>query len=195
MNVYDFDRTIYEGDCTYDFYRYALKKYPQIMLQLPRVMVAFIRFRMKKISRTQMKEVIYRFIFKMKNLEQEIESFWDLNQHKIKEWYLAQKQTDDLISSGSPSFLIKPICQRLKLKFIASEVDIKTACFKGLNNYGDQKVIYFKQLFPDAVIDKFYSDSFSDTPMAKLARQAFLVHKQKIKPWPSDIMVLDKGWH
>ena len=30
MNVFDFDKTIYDGDCTVDFYMYCLKKYPVI---------------------------------------------------------------------------------------------------------------------------------------------------------------------
>ena len=28
MNVYDFDGTIYDGDSTFDFYKYCMKKHP-----------------------------------------------------------------------------------------------------------------------------------------------------------------------
>lgn len=34
MNVYDFDKTIYAGDSTIDFYLFCLKRQPAI-LQLP----------------------------------------------------------------------------------------------------------------------------------------------------------------
>lgn len=30
MNVYDFDKTIYNGDSTIDFYLYSLRKKPQL---------------------------------------------------------------------------------------------------------------------------------------------------------------------
>ena len=32
MNVYDFDKTIYRGDSTMDFWRYCLKRYPKAVL-------------------------------------------------------------------------------------------------------------------------------------------------------------------
>jgi phosphoserine phosphatase len=32
-----------------------------------------------------------------------------------------------------------------------------------------------KEAYPEVVIDRFYSDSRADTPLAKLAREAFLV--------------------
>ena len=38
--------------------------------------------------------------------------------------------------------------------------------------------------YPNTQIDKFYSDSLSDTPLAELARAAFLVKGSQILPWP-----------
>ena len=32
-------------------------------------------------------------------------------------------------------------------------------------------------------IKTFYSDSLSDTPMARLAQQSYLVRKEEIRPW------------
>lgn len=33
------------------------------------------------------------------------------------------------------------------------------------------------------MIDEFYSDSHSDDPLARLAKQAFLVKGEKLTPW------------
>ena len=35
MNVYDFDKTIYDGDSTADFYIFSLKRHKKILLLAP----------------------------------------------------------------------------------------------------------------------------------------------------------------
>ena len=42
-------------------------------------------------------------------------------------------------------------------------------------------VLYEK--FGDTPIDRFYSDSFSDTPLARLAAKAFMVDEGEISEW------------
>ena len=44
MNVYDFDKTIYDGDSTIDFYFYCLKKHPKIILCLPIQLYAAVKY-------------------------------------------------------------------------------------------------------------------------------------------------------
>ena len=39
---------------------------------------------------------------------------------------------------------------------------------------------------PDGHIENFYSDSLSDSPLAKLADRAWLVKKGKLSPWPEE---------
>ena len=41
----------------------------------------------------------------------------------------------------------------------------------------------FREVFGQSSIDKFYSDSYSDTPMAEIANKAFMVKKDEITPW------------
>ena len=38
-------------------------------------------------------------------------------------------------------------------------------------------------MFPNGIIDNFYSDSYSDTPLAKLANKAYIVKKNELKEW------------
>lgn len=50
------------------------------------------------------------------------------------------------------------------------------------NCKGEEKVFKYKKLFNDK-INKFYSDSYSDTPLAKIAQKAYMVKGNKIYDW------------
>ena len=41
----------------------------------------------------------------------------------------------------------------------------------------------FYAAFPGGKIDEFYSDSYSDQPLADLAKRAFLVRGEDVLPW------------
>ncbi len=184
MNVYDFDKTIYDGDSTIDFYFHCLKRHPVIMTCIPRQAVAMVRYKFKKIKKTQLKEEFYCFLGKLKNIDEDLISFWDNNQHKIKAWYKASQQTDDLIISASPEFLLQEICNREKIeRLIASRVDKKTGKYKGLNCYGMEKVSRYKEIYPVEKIESFFSDSKSDQPMADIAENAYLVKGESVELW------------
>lgn len=184
MNVYDFDKTIYKGDSTIDFYIYCLKKYPKIIFCFPRQLIAAIKYKFKIIDKTRFKEEFYCFLGKVSDIDQEIKCFWDKNGDRIKEWYKEKKQDDDVIISASPEFLLSEICRRIGIRnLIASKVDKKTGKYIGINCYGKEKTERFYQEFSNGIIEEFYSDSYSDEPMAKLAKKSFIVSKNIIKKW------------
>ena len=99
------------------------------------------------------------------------------------DWYLKQKQDSDIVVSASPEFLLKPVCLKLGVSLIASINDSRTGAYTGVNCHGEEKPRRFLELFPNAVIDKFYSDSQSDKPMALLAKSAFLVRNGIVMSW------------
>lgn len=184
MNVYDFDKTIYDGDCTIDFYFYCLKKHPRIILCLPRQLFAAVKYKLKVIDKTKFKEKFYCFFKNIPNIDMELNSFWDKNGYKIKKWYKNQKKESDVIISASPEFLLYGICKRIGVNnLIASQVDKETGKYTGINCYGQEKTRRFYQKYPDEIIDEFYSDSYSDDPMAQLAQKSFIVSKNMIKKW------------
>lgn len=185
MNAYDFDKTIYDGDSTADFYIFCLKKHKSIIFLAPSLTAAFCKYYIfRKGTKTEFKEVMYRFLTKC-NTENDVEEFWEKNIKKVKAFYLKQKQTDDVIISASPEFLLKPVCRKLKIKYlIASKVDSKSGKYSGINCHGEEKVKRFYNFFGDnAQIEQFYSDSYSDEPMAKTADKAFIVNKNIITKW------------
>ncbi len=184
MNAYDFDKTIYNGDSTADFYFFCLKRHKKIICCFPSLIIAAVKFFvLKKINKTQFKQTMYRFL-NYCDIENDLEEFWNKAKYKIKDFYKKQKKDDDVIISASPEFLLKPICDELSIKrLIASKVDMKTGIYDGLNCHGKEKVRRFREFFGNAKVDKFYSDSKSDTPMAEIAEHAYLVNKEKITEW------------
>lgn len=187
MNAYDFDKTIYNGDSTADFYLFSLRRHKKILLLFPSLAAAFAKFYIfKRGTKTQFKEKMYRFL-RYCNTEQDVKDFWNKNKGKIKQFYMELRQPDDVIISASPVFLLTPICKSLNIRhLIASEVDPHTGIYSGINCHGEEKVRRFRQRFGDAAIEAFYSDSHSDAPMAKIAERAFIVKGETLSEWTFD---------
>ncbi len=184
INVYDFDKTIYKNDSTKDFYFFCIKNNPKILLCLPKQGIAFIKYIFKIYTKTEFKEKFYVFLTKSRNTKKLVEKFWDAKEKNILEYYLKQTKESDIIISASPEFLVKPMMKRLGVNnVLASIVDMKTGTYTGLNCYGKEKVFRFKIAYPNAKINEFYSDSYSDEPLAKLAKKSFIVEGNDISDW------------
>lgn len=183
MNVYDFDGTIYAGDSTIDFFLFALKTKPSLIRFLPKQIIGFFRYSLRLINKTQLKEYFFSFLSAI-DADALLESFWSKNHNKIYNWYLQQQESDDIIISASPEFLLTPICQRLGIKnLIASKVDPRSGRFLGENCRGQEKVRRLEEERRITHINRFYSDSRSDLPLAKIAKEAFFVEKGTAHIW------------
>ena len=132
-----------------------------------------------------MQRTFFGYLTLIDDFDEQIERYWDENEKKIVPWYLAQKRSDDLIISASPSCIIGPIAKRLGVNFMATEFDREYGVL--LNNlmYAKEKAKYIiDHGFP--VIENFYSDSLADTPLALCAEKAHLVtnHASTVIDWP-----------
>jgi len=184
MQAYDFDETVYNGDSTRDFYFYCLKHYPRICLDLPIQGWHFLLFACGIHTKTAFKEHFYRFFRRIPDIEKAVQDFWSSHFCKIKKWYLDTKRPDDVIISASPAFLLEIPCKKLGLASpIASLVDPHTGKYTGENCYGEEKPPRFYAVHPNQKIETFFSDSLSDTPMALLAENSFIVRGDKRIPW------------
>lgn len=186
MNIYDFDGTIYNGDSTVDFLLYSVRKHPSLVRFLPAIGVTFIQYALGRIQKTQAKEQLYR-IFTGYDAPALLEEFWDKHQCKVFSWYRSIQAETDILISASPEFLLRPICQRLGIQYlIASRVDSRTGAYTGENCWGSEKVTRLRKDLGYTHCDTFYSDSYSDQPLADIADKAFLVRKNgRIDPWKS----------
>lgn len=184
MNVYDFDKTVYAGDSTLDFTRFCYRRHPLLLRFLPGQVLAFVPYALGLIDKTAFKQRFSRYYRGVKNIDTEVRLFWEAHRQKIEPWYLEQKSENDVIISASPEFLLAPVCAELGVaRSIASLVDSKTGVYTGQNCYGEEKVVRFREAFGDAPIERFYSDSLSDAPLAALASESFLVSGGKAVPW------------
>lgn len=184
MNAYDFDETIYDGDSTRDFYFYCVKKFPSVLKFLPYQAFYFALFVFGFITKTQFKEKFYIFFTAVKDIDGAVEDFWKSHGNGIKKWYLEAKKDDDVIISASPYFLLAPICKSLGIKhLIASNADKLTGKYNGENCWGEEKVNRLKEYDASFEIENFYSDSLSDSPLAYLAKRAYIVEGDKLTDW------------
>lgn len=182
MNAYDFDKTIFAGDSTAKFYVYCLVRHPSMLRRLPKLI--WEAATLLKKDKQRFKQNLFAFLTDLPDPQAAVNAFWDKHLGGIKPFYLARKRSDDVIISASPEFLIVPAMERLGVRTVmASPVDIATGLYRGLNCHGEEKVRRLRERLPGAEIDEFYSDSRSDTPMAKISKRAFLVKGNKIRDW------------
>lgn len=188
MNVYDFDKTIYDGDATLDFYFFCLKKNILLLRYLTIQVYGFLLYKFSFCNKTRFKEYFYCFFSGIKDIDKYIDMFWKEHEKKMKKWYIEQKKSNDVIISASPKFLIKPICNKVGIQnVIASNVDKKTGKYIGVNCYGKEKVKRYKQVFGNQIIDNFYSDSDSDYPMVELSKTAYKVKGNFLEIWNRNV--------
>ncbi|MDR0397830.1 MAG: haloacid dehalogenase-like hydrolase [Candidatus Nomurabacteria bacterium] len=184
MNVFDFDKTIYDGDSTFAFYKFILKRHARARWGFPKVLGTGLLYSLRVLKRDTFKAVLYRSFLPHIDVPFEVGLFWGTHEKNIKQWYRDMAQPSDLISSASPEFLVEPIGKILKVRVHASKVDIKTGNLLEPNNRGEEKVRRFRAEFGNTEIKQFYSDSLADTPLAKIAAEAFMVHGNQRNPWP-----------
>lgn len=186
MNVYDFDQTIFQPDSSYCFVMYCLRHYPRAVLHsLPGISLTGIQALRKQAETKELKEQAFSFLPWLDDVERIVAEFWDEHRNHLESWYMNQKRSDDLIISASPDYLLRPICEELGVSLIATPMNPYTGKIQGLNCHDEEKVRRFRLAYPDGKIENFYSDSLSDSPLARLAHQAYLVKKGQLSPWPA----------
>ena len=205
MNAYDFDETIFYPDCSLLFARWCAARHPKLWFTyVPKTVKSLIMYKKGKLERYKFERCFFSFLNQIDDFDEQIEKFWDKNEHRISAWYLKQKRPDDLIISASPSCIIGPIAKRLGVNYVATEYDREYDVFVDNLMYAKEKAKYIiDQDFP--MIENFYSDSLADTPLALLAEKAHLVTNkaQTVIDWPTlDVETLkvvrkkiDTGWN
>ncbi len=184
MNVYDFDNTIYSGESVIDFFFYFMKRDLRLVAYLPKVFVALLKYKARKITIDQALNeygaLVENYCRGIDDLQGEIVKFWDTHLCKIKPFYAYIRKDDDVILSAGFDIVLEEMGKRMNIKnIISTETDrdefrIINFCFR------ENKVKMFKKYYPDAVIENFYTDSLNDQPIIDIARNAYLVKGNKI---------------
>ena len=184
MNVYDFDKTIYPGDSTVEFYRFCRKKKPTLLWRYGmEQLFGFVYYGMGGVSKTALKEFFFSFLRGIPDVEVWVTEFWSTRMDNMAPWLQDVQRPGDLVISASPEFLLKPVCEKLGLELIASRVNPRTGKFDGENCHDEEKVRRYRERYGDTSVENFYSDSLSDLPMAKIAVNAWFVTDGKPALW------------
>lgn len=185
MNAYDFDNTIYRGESILDLFFFYMKKNPSMARYLPMMLAGLVKYKLRMITIEQLLEAYSlfaeKFFYGLESFQDDMVEFWDKHMHKIKPFYYAQREDDDLIITASAEIFLRELFQRLDIKnYIGTEIDEQTAkivflCFRA------NKIEAFRKRYPDAVIDNFYTDSLNDKPLMDLSTKVFLVKGNRLK--------------
>lgn len=185
MNAYDFDDTIYDGESMYDFFFLCLKKDLTLFRYIPEVTYRLLQYKRNHLKLDQLihtAEKIVELFLKRNHIaiDELAEQFWKRNYHKLKPQFLKQLKKEDVIITGAPRFVIEPIQKELKVKnIICTEVDLEKfqitfLCLK------ENKVKAFLKKYPNQMIENFYTDSLSDVPMMKYAKNVYFVNGNEV---------------
>lgn len=179
MNVYDFDKTIFVGDTEDRFFDFMFKK-KGFRHYKPIWHFWNTLNKLGLMRKTRSRELQYAFlkkIDKLGKLDEFVKGYWDEVEKYMMPWYYTVKQPDDVIASGTPRFILDPICKKLGVGLVATEMDTKTGKIDGDFAIGEFKVTNFNNQYGLDCIDKFYSDAWSDHYLAEYAKEAYIVHE------------------
>ena len=182
MNVYGFDNTIYDGEAIIDFLMFCVKKDISLTKYIPVATRTVMLYKSNLLSIDKLYELIDQISSKIiKNKDQAnslVREFWLHHKHKLNKYFLDKINSDDVIITASPRILISGISNQLKTNnIICSELNLETGKFDFLC-FGENKLIAFKEKYPNATIEEFYTASLSDSSIIEKSQKAFLVKKK-----------------
>ena len=196
MRVFDFDNTIYDGESGMDIFLYYMKRDPKGVAKfVPKFMEGFIKYKRHSITIEEVKSeysaYVKEYFERIENINEDFEKFWDINEKNIKSFYPKIQKKDDVILSACPYCLLSVMTNRLGIKnVIATELNPETGEI-GEICYHENKVKMFRDVYGDAEIEEFYTDSMSDKPMMDISKTVFLVDGDKLIKIKKDGVYLD----
>lgn len=187
INVYDFDKTIYQKDCSIEFWKYCLLKKKILIFILPYQVLMFFFNKIGLISIEKCKEEFFSFLkfFQKNEIEKLVFDFWRkeiINLNEELKNIILKSEIKNICISASPEFLIRIPCEKLGINLImGTKYSLNTYKIDGKNCKGKEKIKRLNLEKTDYIIENFYSDSLSDLPLFELAQHKYLVKNTKIE--------------
>lgn len=184
MNVYDFDNTIYDGESLVDLILYYVAHDPHIWPYIPGLLMIWFKdvFHLFTVEQAVIaySGFLEGYYVRLGDTDMVVKKFWNKNFRKIKPFYDNLRKDDDVIVSGSVDFLLEEAMNRMNIsRYICSSIDKQTGKFTRLC-FLENKVRAFREEYPDAEIENFYTDSMNDKAMIDISKHVYLVKKDKI---------------
>lgn len=181
MRIFDFDNTIYDGESVFDFFLFCVKEKKSLIKYAPIVFYTTLMYEFGLLSIDKLCELAGRMskiiIANKEDADYLINKFWDIHTRNLKPDYLEQLREDDVIITASPRILIDGIKDKLNTKnIICTEMNIETGKLEFLC-FRENKVKAFKERYPNALVEEFYTDSYNDKPLMEISKKTYLVKK------------------
>ncbi|WP_051454266.1 haloacid dehalogenase-like hydrolase [Ruminococcus albus] len=185
IKVFDFDNTLYHGESSIDLAFYLIRRNKRILLYVPSILINLAKYKMCLVDREKAEQEINDFLkvaVKDKYEAAEIvESFWAENSYRLDENMIKRVRKDDVIITAGPDMLIDGIKDKLGTDNIISSIIDPDKREIVYFNFGENKAKRYKEVYGDTPIESFYTDSFNDKPLMKLANKVYIVEKGRLK--------------
>ena len=180
MKVFDFDNTIYDGESSFDFALYVMKKKKSLIVHLPAILRILFLYKICKMDIEEFTKRLEKyasiFLENQELIEESVEEFWNRRIEKLYPNMLKKIKEDDVIITTCPSFLINGIRDVLNTDHILStELDLQSGRIQYLN-FKENKVKKWKKVYPNKKVDALYTDSYNDKPLMELAKSVYIVN-------------------
>ena len=185
MKVFDFDNTLYHGESSVDLAFYMIRQNKKILLYVPYIMANLAKYKLCLIDKEKAEQGINDFLkvaVKDKSEAAEtVKGFWKENRHRLDRNMIKRVKKEDVIITAGPDMLIEGIKEELGTENILSSIIDPDKREIVYFNFGENKAKRYKEVYGDTPIDSFYTDSFNDRPLMKLADKVYLVEKGRLK--------------
>ena len=180
IDVYDFDGTIYDGDSTFDFVCFCLRRHPMIALSLPALAVSGAKLAMKKIGLTEFKSALFGLMTKHISLTEEAKLFWqdEKTKKKLGAWFYDRpRDLPIVIASASPEFELRYAADILGVKnLIGTRCDDATGKLIGKNCKGAEKIERIRAMMGEYTVRAMYTDDTkADGPLLEIAQEKYKI--------------------
>ena len=179
MKLFDFDKTVYLKDSTVELYKFCLKKKPYLIFALPLQAWGFLMYKLGLKPKEYFKEKFLFFVKHFKSISCVIDEFWEKEEKNICVWFRDCANSDDVVVTASPEFLVKPMTDKLGVRCLGSIVSPENGKFLSPNCKGKEKVRRLEEIGITEATEA-YSDSKSDLPMLMLAERGYIIKNRSV---------------
>ena len=183
IDVFDFDKTIYKGDSTIDFWLFSIKQQPFLLLLLPFQVFGFLLYALKIVPLGTAKAWLLSFM-RFIDGEQAVAAFWQKNSYKLCDWFNESfMERETIVATASPEFLVAPACMDKGVAHVlGTRANIHTGKITGKNCKGAEKLSRIAEIYPNMVIIRAFSDDEkADLPLFMAAFIGYLVKNGEIE--------------
>ncbi len=187
--VVDFDETLYKYDSLIRFCLYIYIKKPKQSIYILKQVFAFILNLLGIINTKKYKQLFLCFATNINHDELYKLSidFWERehpNNFNKEILNVINSSTRTICISASPELYLKYICEKLNIELIGTRIEYENSTYKivGENCKAEEKVKRLNEYISNKEyeIESCYSDSMTDMPLFKIAKNAYLVKSKEI---------------